>query len=264
MTKTHSESISKEINFEEWITGCVDPVIKHVESLIDDSVLDDNQKAVLAYWRAFAQNSINLSRVMYILPHHFTQVMMTFRILQETSADIYYLKGNSSNISNLVKTSDEIARMTTNDDFSLRKMSKIIDETDIRGASAKKDTTQLRIESASKYLESTLGKGLTTDLTDINKLLNGYAHFNPAGIYLQKRLTDSGYIDIYMRIFHYYPAWLYLVLVSLSELLNLKELDVSTSEKLSMDLLRRIEESGNWQIVGFESGNQKLSRTTRK
>lgn len=253
MKRSSSKEHLGEINFEEWICGRVDPIIKHVESLIGQE-LSEEQTAIKAYWVAFAQNTINLSRVLSYLPHHFTQVMLTFRLLQETSADIFYLKNHRESLTKLAQIDSEVQDLKISGNFSLRSMSQLIVKTDIRGEAAiksKKDGTQARIEAASRYLEDNLGEGLTKDLNDINKFLNGYSHFNPAGIYLQKNLTDYGYVETYMKIFTYYPAWLYLVLVSLSDLLSIDELHDEKSKKIIEKLKADIEKSHDWEIGDF-------------
>lgn len=259
MTKTRNNKQVKEIDFEEWITGCVDPIIKEVESLINYDILTPEQKAVKVYWSAFAQNTINLSRQLAHMPHHFSQIMMTFRILQESSADIFYLKNHPENIARLAQIEGEIENLKSSDNFSMRTMSWSIAKTDIRSVAeiqTRKNGTQSRIKAASAYLEESLGKGLTADLGDINKLLNGYTHFNPTGIYLLRNLTDHGYVEIYLKLLYYYPTWLYLVLVSLSDLLNIKELGAPKSKKIIDDLLERIEESHEWKIEGFAHKGQ--------
>lgn len=257
MSKDDIKSNLKEINFEEWICGLVDPVIENVEILIPDNLTDD-QEAVRVYWIAFAQNTINLSRIMSNLPHHLTQVMMTFRLLQESSADIFYLKNNRDNIINLVKIEGELEDLKLSGDFSLRNMSRIVAKTDIRSREAIKsnvDGTQKRIKLANLYLEERFGTGPAKDFGDINKLLNGFTHFNPAGIYSQRNLTDHGYVEMYMRVLLFYPAWLYLVLVSLSELLDIDELNEENSQKIIEELFTRIEESEDWSEMKFISNN---------
>lgn len=239
-----------EINFEEWLYSTVDPVIKEVEALIPNNLTSD-QKAIKACWSAFAQNTINLSRIISNLPHHFNQVMMTFRLLQETSADIFYLKCHTENIAHLAKAESEIEDMKIAGDFTLRHMSKIIKGTDIRAKDvigSRKDSTQARIDAASKFLDENLGDGMTDNLRDINNLLNGYSHFNPAAVYLQNNLTDNGYFETYMKVLSFYPAWLYLVLVSLSDLLGVEELNAVNCEKIIEDLFNKIEESSSWVV----------------
>lgn len=247
--KTSTNSYQEKINFEKWICDIVDPVINDVESLIPDD-LTSSQKAIKAYWVAFAQNTINLSRIMSCLPHHFPQIMMSFRLLQETSADIFYLNNHRENIATLVNVESEVQKLK-NGDFTLRHMSQIIARTDIRSrdvANRRKDGTQERIDTASKFLEKKLGKGMTKDLRDINNLLNGYSHFNPAGVCLQNNLTDNGYFETYMKVLSFYPAWLYLILVSLSELLGLKKLSQVKSKEIIEDLFAKIGESNKWFV----------------
>lgn len=250
MRNSFNASRRSEINFEEWLCGVVDPVIKEVEALIPNNLTND-QEAIKVYWSAFAQNTINLSRVISNLPHHFNQVMMTFRLLQETSADIFYLKNHTENIAHLAKAEIEIEKMKIRGNFTLRHMSQIIADTDIRNkdtARSGKDATQARINTASLFLDENLGEGMTQNLRDINNLLNGYSHFNPAGVYLQNNLTDNGYFETYMKILSFYPAWLYLVLVSLSDLLGVEELNAVNCEKIIEDLFNKIEESSSWVV----------------
>lgn len=259
MRKLFANPVSVEVNFEKWPCDIVDPIIKDVESLIPDELTDD-QKAVKLYWNAFAQNTINLSRMMSNLPHHFAQVIMAFRLLQETSADIFYLKNNTKNIEKLVETEKEVKGLIVSSDFTLRRMSQIIARTDIRNqndAKCNKCGTQKRIDTASKFLEENLGEGMTKNLRDINNLLNGYSHFNPAGTYLQKSLTDKGYFEVYMKVLYFYPAWLYLVLVSLHELLGIEKLNKLECEKIVDNLLTKIQESDKW-LVEFVSKYEEI------
>lgn len=234
-----------EIDFEEWICDIIDPVIKDIDSLILNDLTDD-QMVIKACWASFAQNTINLIRIMSYLPNHFPQMMMTFRLLQETSADIYYLKNHKENIKILVKAEDEVKKMHTSLRFTLRQMSQVIESTKISNGSG--DGTQKRIDAASRFLEDSLGGKLSEDLKDINYLLNGYSHFNPAGVFLQNNLTDNGYFEVYMKVMAFYPAWLYLVLVSLSDLLEIEELDHVKSEKIINDLFTKIQESDRWLV----------------
>ena len=51
-----------------------------------------------------------------------------------------------------------------------------------------------------------------------------------------------------MKILSFYPAWLYLVLVSLSDLLGVEELNAVNCEKIIEDLFNKIEESSSWVV----------------
>lgn len=234
-----------EIDFEEWICDIIDPVIKDIDSLIPND-LSDSQMAIKVCWVSFAQNTINLSRIMSYLPNHFPQMMMTFRLLQEASADIYYLKEHKENIELLARAQGKVKKMHASRSFTLRQMSQVIESTKISNGSG--DGTQKRIDAASRFLEGSLGGRLSEDLKDINNLLNGYSHFNPAGVLLQNNLTDNGYFEVYMKVMAFYPAWLYLVLVSLSDLLEIEELGHVKSEKIINDLFTKIQESDRWLV----------------
>lgn len=256
--KPSSSSVLKEINFEEWICGIIDPFIKDVESLMPEN-LTDEQLAIKDYWASFAQNTLNLIRIMTFLPHQFTQVMMTFRLLQEMSADIFYLKNHKKNIAELAQIDNKIYELKIGGNLSLRTMSKLIAETDIRNGS-KGHGTQERIGMAGKCLNKDLGIDTAKDMNDINNFLNGYSHFNPAGIYLQKNLTEHGYIETYTKIFSLYTAWLYLVLISLSDLLDISELNPECSKDIIEDIFEKIQESNNW----IEDPNIEIKVTPNK
>ena len=245
-----------EFKLHEWMEQTFGSVLSSVNEQIETIDQEtETIKAVKQYWLSFAKNTINMCEVMSYLPQCYPQVIMSFRLLQETSADIYYLKNNKDNISNLAQRINEARTIIESGYTTLRSMANTIVETDVRG-DARPHGTQARLVTANQYIGEVLDERLVNDLGDINKILNGYSHFNPTAIYWQDQLTNYGYFEVYMKLLHFYPAWLFLVLVSMSDLLEIDSLNFETSTTISNDLLAEIEKTENWKSVVLKSGNR--------
>lgn len=258
----NSDYLLHEIDYKQWVDECIEHTIKDVDRLVRAAPEGDrkNTEAIKSYWTMFAQYSVDLNVLMGELPEHHTSVMMMFRLLQETSADIYYLKNHINNIGKLTKANSKIKRLVSKNDLTLRSMAKVIKTTDIRKSCTKKrnkDNPQARIRKANSFLDKNFGTGMTKSFRTVNEILNGYTHFNPAAMYIQSNFNDHGYLTSYMRILQFYPGWLFLVLVSLSDLLDISELDEKHSKEIAEQMFLKIKEHEKWKEIEFISKKQK-------
>ena len=239
-------------NILKWAKKAMEPIFEEIDELIEGNIKDNNDKEIYTYWRAFKRNTIDTCRLISVEPDHLSQIMMSFRLLQEMSADIFYLKDHKDNIDNLIKSRNNINKIKENKNVTIRKMSETIRDTDVRNRAAKSanaDNTSKRLKDANKFIEENLMGKDEKHHEIVYNLLCGYTHFNPAAIYWRNSLNIEGLAEMYGKIIIFYPAWLYLVLVSLSELLEIEELSKERCEEIFRDLKMIFENRVQWSIA---------------
>ena len=237
----------KIFTLDDWTKKHIEPVIKNIDKIIEATHPQDcSRELVKLYWTSFAQNSANLFiMISQSDKTYMSQIMMTFRLLQEVSADIFYLKNHQDKLNDIYKKVNDLNIGIDNtsedagDGVTLRHLAEMIssDNLNLGGGG-----TNARVKKASKFFESSIKKDVANDLGDIYKFLNGYSHFNPIAISWQYRLSDKGAIDTYTKILCYYPAWLYITLVSVANILNIKELNDEHNMQIISKLKVDIEE----------------------
>lgn len=251
------KQIEYKQNILDCLKGIVGPIFKVVDRLVDNNIKNDNDIAVKTYWRAFKRNTRDTASIIDAEPDNLAQVMMSFRLLQEMSADIFYLAHHKDNINNLIKSRNNIEQAIKNKDVTIRNMADTIYATDIR-KDDKADGTEKRLEYANQFLDDNLFEGIkeeygiSDDLKEeydiAYKLFCGYIHFNPAAIYWRNALNSEGYVTLYNQMFILYPAWIYLVIYSLSELLGIEELGKERCKGIFKDMKMAFRE-GKWSVT---------------